>query len=153
MPQLSGFITACVVVGVLWGSYALTRDFFKPPQPEILSSDLLIKKVKWGIHDVIPADAYDIQCVWYGRFHCKYWCAFSVGEDGLKKIEAKYASQFAADTDKPLPVSHAVPQPFERYRPLLGWPNDKGNLKTVYLERGWIGINPVNHRVYHFYST
>ena len=97
---------------------------------------------------MIPEDAYDIQYLNYGFQDHTDWCAFSVGEEGLNKIEAEYASAFAEGKSKGSPSSDQVPQPSERYQPVPWWPKEDGHLKVATFEMGWMGIDAKNHRVY-----
>ncbi len=154
-PQLTGFITGCLIVALFWGCKSVLQDLSKPQSPERLSSNGLIDEM-YMIHFVIPEDAYDIQYLSYGPMDYSGFCAFSVAEDDLKQIEATYADFFASEEREPgwSWMSNGVPMPMDMYQPVLWWPKEKGNLKTAIFERGWIGIDSANHRVYyHSFTT
>jgi hypothetical protein len=151
-PVLWGFIAGVVIMAGLssvWVHWRWTvTSMFASRTPLALSSRELIERL---LRDSIPVpdSAYDIQYITWGFTDHESWCAFSVEEEGLKKIEAENASSFTAEKTRLPFQSDMVPQPPERYQPLTWWPKEKGNMKTHKFEMGWIGIDPVNSRVYY----
>lgn len=152
------------MVGLVWGLVYFPRDMFEPKLPVNLSSQELIEKIRQYSAFTVPDNAYDIRYYYEGFTDGWYWCAFSVGEEDLKKLEAEYAPWFAPTPVKPQISSEpgeadwppfapgTIPLPPQNKESAAWWPKEKGNLKSAGSEKDWIGIDPLNHRVYCYYT-
>jgi hypothetical protein len=153
-PFLKGVVSGTGVALILFGfktSPLLLGYLQIPHDPTVsLSSYGLIGHIREHMTFMIPEAAYDVQYLNYGFQDYTDWCAFSVDEEDLNKIEAKYASAFAEEEPKASPKSDKVPQPLERYQPVLWWPKEGEHLKMAEFETGWMGIDTKTHRVYYY---